>query len=318
MRTDYNRDGLRPEVATLLEQMKAGRREPRDLSPAALRANDAALGMVLSLGSAPVAVEREIRVGGAEGELRALLFAPDASPGEILPVVVYFHGGGFVIMTPECSARFCRDVAAGARAIVVSVEYRRAPEDPYPAPLDDCEAAYRWVRAHAAEFGGDGSRVGVAGDSAGGNLAAGVALRTAGTPEAPSGVALACAWLDLTISSPSFAAFGLDDALIDTEMMTGWRGAYVPDPARYREPEVSPLFADVSAYPPACVIVGGIDPLYDDGANFAAKLRAAGRDVELHDYEGMPHIFSFFPQLASLTDAHQRAAAFFKRQFYGS
>lgn len=317
MRTEYNREGLRPEVATLLTQMKAGRTEPRDLSPEALRAHDAAMAMVLSMGAPPVAVEREIRVAGADGDLRAILYAPETKPGETLPVVVHFHGGGFVIMTPETSARLCKEICVGARVIVVNVEYRRAPEHPYPAPLDDCEAAYRWVRAHAGEFGGDRSRVGVSGESAGGNLAAAVALRLAGTPDAPAGVAMLCAWLDLTISSPAFAAFGPDDALIDTEMMTGWRNAYAPDPALHTRPDVSPVFGDVSSYPPACIIVGGIDPLYDDGVRFAEKLQAAGRDVELHDYEGMPHIFSFFPQLASMTDAHQRATAFFRRTLHG-
>lgn len=316
MRTEYNRDDLRPEVQALLDQMRAARVEPRDLNPAALRAHDLAGAMLFSMSSPAVAVEREITVGGAAGDLRAILYAPETTPGETLPVVVHYHGGGFVIMLPETSARLCKDIAVGARSIVVSVDYRRAPEHPYPAPLDDCEAAYRWVRAHAAEFGGDPARVGVAGESAGGNLAAEVALRTAGTPDAPASVMLMYAWLDLTMSSPSFRAFGPDDAIIDDALMTSWRDAYAPDPALHKAPDVSPLFGDVSAYPPACVIVAGIDPLYDDGVRFAEKLRAAGRDAELHDYDALPHLFSFFPQMATMGDAHQQAAAFFQRTLH--
>jgi acetyl esterase len=305
-------------VQALLDQSRAARRAPRDISPGALRALDTLTATMFALGSPAAAVEREIRVGGAAGELRALLYAPATAPGERLPIVVHFHGGGFVWMIPEVATRLCRDIAVGARAVVVSVDYRLAPEHPYPAPLDDCEAAFRWIRQHAAELGGDPARMGVAGESAGGNLAAEVALRTTATGNPPSGVALLYAWLDLTMASPSFRAFGPDDPFIDDELMTSWQQSYAADPALHTAPDVSPLYADVSAFPPACVIVGGIDPLYDDGVSFAEKLRAAGRDVELHEYEGMPHLFSFFPQLKDLADPHQRAAAFFARTLHRS
>lgn len=315
-RTTYSREGMRPEVQAIFDAARAARKTPRDLSPAALRALDAVTATYFSVGSPPVAVEREIRVGGAAGDLRAILYAPETAPGEVLPLVVHYHGGGFVIMLPETAARLCKEIAVGAGAIVVSVDYRRSPEHSYPQPLDDCEAAFRWVREHAVELGGDPQRMGVVGESAGGTLAAEVALRTAATAEGPSAVALLYAWLDLTMSSPSFRAFGPDDIFIDDELMSSWRASYAPDPALYQQPDVSPLFADVSTFPPACVIVAGIDPLYDDGVSFSERLRAAGRDVELHDYEGLPHLFSFFPQMVNMGDAHQRTAEFFRRMLH--
>jgi acetyl esterase len=126
----------------------------------------------------------------------------------------------------------------------------------------------------------------------------------------PSGVALICAWTDLAMKTRSFAAFGPDDLLIDDAAMTYWRSCYAPDPAQWDEPFVSPLRADLASFPPTCIVVGGIDPLYDDGVRFAEKLRAAGRPAELHEYGDMPHDFPLFPPLSAITDAVDRVATF--------
>jgi acetyl esterase len=231
--------------------------------------------------------------------------------------VLHLHGGGFVWMLPESFAKPWKEVAIAAHVIVVSLDYRLAPEHPYPAPLDDCVGAFRWLREHAAGIGGDPRRIFVAGESAGGGLAASTALRLiAEGDEPPAAVVVASAWLDLRNSSRSFRALGPDDPLIDSAMMDRWRRSYAPREEQWVGPLVSPVLADVSAMPPACVVAAGIDPLYDDGVTFAEKLRAAGRSVELHEYEGMPHIFWCFPPLFPFSDVSARIAAFLQRQLH--
>jgi acetyl esterase len=228
--------------------------------------------------------------------------------------VLHLHGGGFVLFKPEVTARVSKAIATVAGVVVVSLDYRRAPEDPYPAPLDDCVAAYRWLRSNATSIGGDNARIAVAGDSAGGNLAAALPYRLREEGAAPpDAVVLISAWLDLTLASPSARRYGPDDPLIDDEVLAFWRGCYEPNASRWAEPLLSPLNGDVSAYPPTCVVVGAIDPFCDENVQFAENLRAARRDVELHRYDGMPHWFPVFPQTAGLTDYAERVGTFLKR-----
>ncbi len=316
MTTPYSRAGLRPEVQALLDAMLAARPADRVIEANAMRAADPIIAAIWNIGAPAVARDEEIRIPTPAGELRALVVAPDTKSGRELPVLLHFHGGGFVIMTPECTAKLCKRLAVGTGAIVVSLDYRRAPEHPYPAPLDDCVAAYRWLRGHAAEIGGDPRRIALSGDSAGGNLAAATVLRAQAEGDAPpSAVLLACAWLDLAMQTRSFAAFGPDDVLIDDAAMTYWRSCYTPLPEQWADAFVSPLRGDLGAFPPSCIVIGGIDPLYDDGIRFAEALRNAGRTAELHEYAGMPHEFLQFPPLDTMTDAVERMAAFLIRAF---
>lgn len=311
MTTPYSRAGLRPEVQGLLDAMVAARPAERVIEANAMRAADPIIATIWNMGAPAVAREEEIRIPTPAGEVRALVVAGEAQHGDPLPVVLHFHGGGFVIMTPECTTKLCKRLALGAGAIVVSLDYRRSPEHPYPAPLDDCVAAYRWLREHAGSIGGDPRRIALSGDSAGGNLAAATALRVQAEGDTPpSAVLLACAWLDLGMQTRSFAAFGPDDLLIDDAAMTYWRACYAPRPEQWADPYVSPLRGDLRAFPPACIIVGGIDPLYDDGIRFADALRGAGGTADLHEYAGMPHEFLQFPPLDTMTDAVERMAAF--------
>lgn len=314
MTPSYTREGLRAEVETFLQMIAAGRVPGAARDAAAMRALDEAMAAMLNLGAPPVALDREIQIPTPAGDVRALVYAPERKDGELLPVVQYTHGGGFVIMRADTVTKLCKRIAVEARAVVVSVDYRRAPEHPYPAPLDDSVAAFRWLREHAREFGGDPARISTAGDSAGGNLAAATALRLQRDGEQlPDAVIMACAWTDLAMTTRSFGVFGPDDLLIDSEIMSYWRSCYVPQPAGWADPLVSPLRADLSSFPPACIIAAGIDPLYDDNVLFAEKLRAAGRDVELHEYPGMPHDFLLFPQLEPLTDVVTRITGFLRR-----
>jgi len=312
----YTRDPMHPVVEGLFQAIFATRPAERVMDAEILRAGDALAAVGFNIGAPSLPVEREITIPGPAGDLRALVFAPREAGGAALPVVVYFHGGGFVILTPESSAKIAKRMAQNVGAVVVSIDYRRAPEHPYPAPLDDCIAAFRWVRAHAASLGGDPARVGVGGDSAGGNLAAATALRLLAEGDSPPAAAvLMCPWLDMEMDSPSFRAYGPTDALIDDVVMTYWRDSYTDDPAVWANPLASPLRGDLSAFPPTCVLAGGIDPLCDEDVQFAEKLKAAGRDVELHEYAGMAHIWSFFPQLDGLTDVDARIGAFLRRVF---
>ena len=287
------RGPLHPAVKGFFEMMLASRAQ-RVLEAGPLRAGFAPLEQLLNADAPATAVDSEIRIPGPAGSLRARVFAP-RSGGPALPVLLYIHGGGFVVMSPESHAKLTKQLALGAGVIVVSLEYRLSPEAPYPGPLDDCVAAFRWLRKHAGELGGDPARIAVGGDSAGGNLSAATALRLLAAREAPPEAALLiCPWTDLADATPSFRRLGPDDAVIDDGIMEFFRGAYAPKPEQWADPFVSPLRADLEGFPPSCVIVGEIDPLCDDGVRFAERVRKAGGNAELHSYAGMPHDFMIF------------------------
>lgn len=247
---------------------------------------------------------------GPAGDVAIRVYRPSDEPG--LPVVVYFHGGGWVICDLDTHDHTCRDLANDTGAIVVSVDYRLAPEHPYPAAPDDCEAAVRWVAEHAAALGGDGTRLAVAGDSAGGNLAAvtaqrcrdhgGPALRfqllvypATGTPED-----------DRPSLSDNAEGYGLT-----RERMRWFTGHYVPDRSRREEPGVAPIrAADLAGLPPALVITAEYDPLRDEGEDYAAALRAAGVPATASRYDGLIHaFFSLGVVIPRARDAQLEAAA---------
>jgi acetyl esterase len=310
----YSRDGVPPDVTALFEAMAAARPPERVLEAQALRAADPMVAMMFSLGAPAVAREEEIHIPGPGGPMRAIVTADGPAGGSPRPVVLHFHGSGFVIMTPEASGKITKRTSAEARALVVNLEYRLAPEHPYPAALDDAIAAFHWLRRNAQSLGGDPARIALSGDSAGGNIAAGTALMLREAGEGPpAGVAMLCPWLDLTMTSASMRALGPGDPVLDDEVLSYWRSCYVPDRARWKEPLVSPLHADLAGFPPACMVVGGADPLCEEGVQFAEKLQASGGACELHAYDGMPHEFPLFPQLDESTDALSRVTAFLRR-----
>jgi acetyl esterase len=302
------RGALHPQVEQLFEMMRANR-AARVLEPGPMREGLAALAPLLNA-DAPQVREREIRIPGPAGPIRARIFEPPM-PGPH-PALVFYHGGGYVIMSPETHAKLAKQLCVGTRAVVVSVDYRLAPEHPFPAPIDDCVAAFRWVRAHAAELGADARRVGVAGDSAGGNASAAVALVLLMAGERPpEAAALLCPWTDMTLDSESMRTFGPDDPVLDTELMRFFRDAYLK-PTQASDPRASVLLADLSRFPRCLVVVGAIDPLYDDGVEFARRLEAAGGDVQLLEHEGMPHDFMLFPGIDEAQVCVDRVCAFLR------
>jgi acetyl esterase len=289
------REPLHPQVKRLLDLFLEMRPEPRIFDPPAMRERSNAMIPWLSADMPEIESEREIRIPGPAGNIRALVFAPRGT-GELRPLVVYLHGGGFVSLSPDTHAKLTKQIAAGTGAIVISIDYRLAPEHPYPAGLDDCVASFRWARDNAASLGADPSRLAIAGDSAGGNLAAATTLRLLAAGEAPpSAVVLLVPWLDLGNDTTSFRTFGPDDPVIDDIAMMFFRASYAPKPQQWEDPFVSPLRGDLSTFPPTCIVVGGIDPLCDDGVLFAEKMQEAAREVVLLNYAGMPHGFMWFP-----------------------
>lgn len=289
-----SRSPLDPQVKVLFDMMGANRAQ-RVLEPEPMRAGLGALLPLLNAGAPAVAAEQEIQIPGPAGNLRARVFWPGDRAAGPFPVIVFFHGGGYVVMSPETHEKLAKQLCVGVGAVVVSVDYRLAPENRYPAPLDDCLAAFRWVRANARDLGGDPARVAAAGDSAGGNAAAALSLRLLAAGEAPpAALLLMCPWTDMALDTDSMRKFAPGDAVLDIDIMTWFRDCYV-QPANWNDPFASPLRGDLSKFPPTLVVVGGIDPLLDDGLTFAAKLEQAGRKVVLSSHAGMPHDFMVFP-----------------------
>ena len=204
------------------------------------------------------------------------------------PALVYLHGGGFVLGSLASHDPVCRALAHEARCVVVAVDYRLAPEHPFPAAADDATEAFRWVIAQAARLGVDPERVAVGGDSAGGNLAAVVALDTRDDPHPPGLQALIYPAVDQTQSFPSIRIMERG-FLLDRSTITWFRSQYSPDPSQWETPRASPWFADVKSLAPALVQTAGFDPLRDEGEAYAVKLRDAGVAVSSKRYPSMVH-----------------------------
>jgi acetyl esterase len=310
------REPMHPIVRQLFVASYAQRAgKPPDI--AASRALDDATATLFSIGAPELAVDTEVQLDLGDRHIRALLHAPRKG-GPPMPVVLYLHGSGYCIMKPESLARVAKTIARDAGAAVINLDYRLAPEHPYPAALDDVVDAYRWIHEHVAEIGGDPTRIAIAGDSAGGGLAASAVMRLRDEgAELPAAVAMFCPWLDLRLDTPSFREYGPDDALIDTQTMTLWRDSYAPDPATQDLPWASPLLGEVTGFPPAFIGTAELDPLRDEGRTFAGRLRDAGSDVDYVEYAQMPHDFILFPQLETTAPAVAGMADWLRQRLSG-
>ena len=215
-----------------------------------------------------------------------------ASVQEILPALVYFHGGGWVIGDLDTHDVLCRQLANGARCAVFSVDYRLAPESPFPAAVDDCIAATHYVAAEARALGIDPARIAVGGDSAGGNLAAVVSIDARDR----AGPAIAFQLLiypatDQRCGFPSHLRNG-EGYLLTRHSMEYFRGFYLPRKADWDDWRASPLLAQTLAgLPPAFVLTAGYDPLVDEGKAFAERLAREGAPVSYREYSDMVHGF---------------------------
>jgi acetyl esterase len=277
---------LDPQVQQLLDQMAAIGMPPLSSLPVdeGRKALDAFREMN-GPGEDVAAVEDRL-VPGPGGDIPVRIYRPEA--GTTLPVVVFFHGGGWVLGNIETHDGTCRALANRSGAVVVSVDYRLAPEAPFPAAVDDCITVTRWVHANGAELGVDPSRLAVAGDSAGGNLAAVVSLAARDGGPAIAFQLLIYPAVDAHMTAASIKENGEGYFLTETDMVWFY-GHYAPDRDDWR---ASPLLAkDLSGLPPALVITAGYDPLRDEGEAYAERLREAGVEVTLKREPDLVHGF---------------------------
>jgi acetyl esterase len=279
---------LHPEIRAILDEMNAAPGPPAHEVPVAeARAAHVAESVQLSGPGEPVAEVRDVRVPAAGGDILVRAFRPEGAPP--LPVVAYLHGGGWMMGGVDSYGTPLRALANAAGAIVAAVEYRLAPEHPFPAARDDCLAAIRWLAAHAGELGGDPDRLSVAGDSAGGNLAAVAARRLRGDVPLRA-QALIYPVMDAALSTPSYREFADDRGLTAASMRRFWN-LYL-DGADGADPDASPLRGgDLAGVAPAFVLVAEEDVLRDEGEAYAAALRDAGVPVELVRWPGTIHGF---------------------------
>jgi len=241
----------------------------------------------------PVAEVQNRTISGPAGPIAVRVYRPVVK--ETLPVLIYFHGGGFVICSLDTHDGECRRLANASGCAVISVDYRLAPENKYPAAVEDAYAATKYVAEHAAEFGIDPQRMAVGGDSAGGNLATVVATlaRDRGGPLLKFQL-LIYPLVDFADNSPSMQQYA-KDYFLTRESMDWFTECYLPSSLAGREPSASPLNTeDVRRLPPAMILTAEYDPLCDQGEAYARKLQSAGVPVELKRYDGMIHAFFSF------------------------
>ncbi|MBU2514581.1 alpha/beta hydrolase [bacterium] len=258
-----------------------------------------------SFSSEPVPLKRVVNrtIPGAATDIPIRIYIPIEK--EMLPVIVFFHGGGWVQGNLDSHDNLVRYLANRSDSIVVAVDYRLAPEHPFPAGLEDSYAALLWVSENAASFGGDSAKIAVMGDSAGGNFAAAISLmaRDKNGPKILRQVLVypATNLSELETDSYRFFAKGF---MLTKKDIEWFRGLYLPEVSEWANPLVSPLLAkDFSNLPPATIITAEMDPLREDGKLYADKLEEAGGDVHYRCFKGMIHGFVSADKV--LSQAHE-------------
>lgn len=265
---------------------------------------------------AEVAKVGERSIDGPGGPMTLRIYTPKGV--RPFPLMVFFHGSGFVLCSLDTHDGMCRNLAAGIGCVVVSVDYRLAPEHKFPAGPDDCLAATRWAAAHAAELGADSSRIMLAGDSAGGNMAAVTALRVRdeGGPALVGQMLLYPVTDYHTPGTPSYAENAEGYGLTRDTMQWFW-AHYLGDAAQASHPHASPLRApDVSRLPAAYIVSAEYDPLRDEAERYGDRLRAAGVPVEITRRPGMNHGFLFWVGRVGGADSAMAEACAWGRRIF--
>ena len=283
---------INPQVQALLDEFTKQGLPPFD-QMSVTQARLVALGF-RDLQGEPENIEqvRDILVPGPAGALPVRLYHP--APGKPLPLVVYFHGGGWVIGDLEIVDKPCRSLARASQCVVASVNYRLSPETKFPGPVEDCYAATRWLAEHAQAVGADGRFLAVSGDSAGGNLAAAVALmaRDRGAPTISYQLLIYPVTAPVEGTTSASYKENAEGYLLTKGSMEWFWDHYLASPDDGRNPYASPLHAsDLRGLPPAMVITAEFDPLRDEGLAYAQRLRDAGVSVKSSHYDGMIHGF---------------------------
>jgi acetyl esterase len=300
---------LDPDAQTLLDMVKEANRPVFEtVTPAEARALFMAGRPVLAPEPMPVAELRDLAIPGPAGPIPSRFYRP--SSGGTLPTLVFFHGGGWVVGNVESHDTVCRHLANRAGCVVVSVDYRLAPEHKFPAAVEDCFAATEWVADNAASLGVDAGRLAVGGDSAGGNLAAVVSLiaRDRGAPQISCQLLIYPA-LDAAMTHPSIDRFA-EGYLLTRATMRWFYDQYLRTPEEAADWRVSPLAApDLAGVAPAFVLTAGYDPLCDEGDAYAARLVAAGVAVTHRRCADQIHGFAMNGKLIRAADAALDEAA---------
>lgn len=240
-------------------------------------------------------------------EIAARLYRRSASAGKALPVMLYFHGGGYVVGSLDSHDSLCRALAAMADCVVLSVAYRLAPEFRFPTAADDARDAWDWLVASAVDLGVDASRLAVAGDSVGGSLATVLAAQLAGAVVRPRLQVLIYPVTDASRDTPSIERFA-EGYLLEKASLEWFYSHYQRDLADRLDPRFSPLLGEVSAdVAPVLLVLAECDPLHDEGVAYARHLQAAGVAVELKVYAGMTHDFL---RMGAIVDEAEEAQLF--------
>jgi acetyl esterase len=308
---------MNPQVENLIAMMRAAvpPDAPRmwELDAATARARGDAFFALLNHGGPEMAERREVTIPGPRGPIPARLYVPKAADPSSRGLL-YLHGGGFVIGSPDTHDRLTRELAEAIGARVLSVHYGLAPEHPYPAGLDDCVAAARWLASHAREVGVDPDRLLIGGDSAGANLAAATILRLRDEKTAVTFRGAILIYGRFTdAATPSIEAWGTRDLVLSRRVMDWFEAHYVGGRGDTKDPYLNPLAGELRGFPPSILVVGTMDPLLDDSRLFAVALEKAGVPAELHIYPDGLHAFMQFSMLDMCGDALRKVAAFARR-----
>lgn len=281
---------LDPNVQALLNFLReAGRPKTWQLEPPEAREGSIALARVAAAQDVPIGSVQDGTFPGPGGPIAYRSYTPMEAGPAPRGGIVYFHGGGYVIGSIETHEGVCRLLANASGAQVFSIDYRMGPEHPFPAAVEDGLAAVKWAAANAATLGIDPGKIAVGGDSAGGGLAAAVAqlARAPGNPKLALQI-LFCPWVDMTADTPSMNAYA-ENHLLERNMLKWAMRHYGADPT---DPRASPALAkDLSGLPPALVHTAQYDPLRDEGAAYAERLKASGVPVQYTCHGGMVHHF---------------------------
>ena len=261
-----------------------------------------------------VAVVKNTRISGPSAQIPLRVYIP--REGKILPVLAYFHGGGWVLGDLDSVDSLCRSLAKAANCVVVSVNYRLAPENKFPAAVEDAYSATKWIADNATDLSGDSRRIGVGGDSAGGNLAASVSLMAHDKHGPP--IAFQLLIYPATNYAFDTASYSrnAEGYWVSRDDMKWFWNHYLRDEEDGRNPYASPLCAvDLSSLPPAFVITAEFDPLRDEGEAYAARLGESGVPVKLTRYDGMIHDFMNIAELRQSRTAIDEAAVELRKAF---
>ena len=291
---------LHPQIVALIERAAAaGVRPTHELTPEEARVQMDEMSRERDKDRTKVRMVADTVINGAGGDdMTMRVYWPDLVQTDIAPAIMFFHGGGHVIGSLNSHDQVARNLCADTGYLVVSVDYRMGPEHKFPAAPEDCYAATKWVAENTRQLGVDPTRIAVAGDSAGANLAAVVAMmaRDAGGPDIAFQL-LVYPVADYAFDTPSYETYAEDAGILTAAGMHWFRDHYLNGPEDREDWRAAPLRAkDFSGLPPALVITAECDVLHDEGVALAEALAAAGVVVEHRDYPGMMHgFYSFAP-----------------------